>query len=370
MRNWTNIIGRAVLVAAGLAIAGAGTAAAEPRPLYGGSEINTPFSAPVNLCGNAGAVAGVSRAWCEGGATVVNEGSGHGSKSLLGGTRYNSPVSLPANACGNGGAVAGVTRTWCEGGAHVDNTGGARAAEGTRPGKGPGDTTNPGLGGGGGTGLPLPGGDPAGVVTDLLGSIGTPLAPGGAAPRSAQQPAGTGTAAGEPAGRPIVKRPPSKLPSTKRVGKAVPPPGPLASDLLAGFGVLGGAGLPDASGLPGAQGLTQELTNGLPLMEKIPGSNAVFTPTSAYRPEPEAKPDTGPATQPGTQPGAKPGAEAPKTSQSSETPEPGEAVRTLLQSMGVPIHREGATGDGSGLGNLDTLTRGLPARITSSSLPK
>ncbi|MEW2358393.1 hypothetical protein AB0881_31855, partial [Spirillospora sp. NPDC029432] len=216
--------------------------------------------------------------------------------------------------------------------------------------------------------------------------LGTPLAPGGAAPRAAQQPAGGGAAAGEPAGRPIVKRPPSQLPSTKRVGKAVPPPGPLASDLLAGFGILGSAGLPDASGLPGVQGLTQQLTDGLPIMEKIPGSSAVFTPASAYKPKagpapdakpeagpgakPEAKPGAEPAAKPGAEPGAQPGAKPGAQQAPAQNPDTGEAVRTLLRSLGVPIHRDGAAGNGSGLGNLDNLTRGLPARITSSSLPK
>ncbi|MEW2357917.1 hypothetical protein AB0881_29410, partial [Spirillospora sp. NPDC029432] len=163
MRNWTKLIGRAALVATGLAMAGAGTAAAEPRPLYGGSEVGTPVSAPVNLCGNGAAATGVTTAWCDGGATVVGEGRGPAGKSLLGGTRYNSPVSLPANLCGNAGDATSVTRTWCDGGAHVDGTGGARAVHGGRDDDGTGDKDA--------TGGLLPGGLPPGILSDLLGSL-------------------------------------------------------------------------------------------------------------------------------------------------------------------------------------------------------
>ncbi|MFI0351819.1 hypothetical protein [Actinomadura sp. 9N407] len=227
--------------------------------------------------------------------------------------------------------------------------------------------------------MPVAGTEPVEMLTGLLGQLGTPLAPGGRpvqapagtqAPTGAQPPAGA-PAAGKPAatkpttgkpvtGKPVTGKPPAKLPSTKRVGKAVPHPGPLTNDALSAFGLLGAAGLPDPSRLPEAQNLTQELTQGMPTAYQLPGADMLFTAPSSLRQTGGQARMAGPA------------------------PQPGDAIRTLLRSLGAPVHSPEAPGQDTGnddvegkpvskadpgLGNLDGLTRGLPVRLTSSSLP-
>ncbi|MQA98561.1 MAG: DUF320 domain-containing protein, partial [Streptosporangiales bacterium] len=94
--------------------------------LLGGNQLIAPISAPINICGNALAVAGQAFAACEGGASVRNKDvadhmktSGDGSAG--GGNQVYAPVSLPVNICGNALAVAGQAAAMCEGGASVHN---------------------------------------------------------------------------------------------------------------------------------------------------------------------------------------------------------------------------------------------------------
>ncbi|MFG1998653.1 chaplin family protein [Spirillospora sp. NPDC048911] len=96
---------------------------------YGaGNQVNTPYSAPINVCGNAAGTDAVAD--CDGGATVRNGGhrSGgqttNGNGSYGGGNQVNSPASVPASACGNAAAMLGEAGAFCEGGAHVRSSSG------------------------------------------------------------------------------------------------------------------------------------------------------------------------------------------------------------------------------------------------------
>ncbi|MQA97663.1 MAG: DUF320 domain-containing protein, partial [Streptosporangiales bacterium] len=100
----------------------------------GGNQVYAPVSLPVNICGNALAVAGQAAAMCEGGASVHNGSDGDaarrmaagdglttsGDGSFLGGNQIVAPISAPINVCGNALAVLGQAAGMCKGGAHVN----------------------------------------------------------------------------------------------------------------------------------------------------------------------------------------------------------------------------------------------------------
>ncbi|WP_131764146.1 chaplin family protein, partial [Actinomadura fibrosa] len=91
-----------------------------------GNQAHAPISAPIDVCGNAIAVLGVGHAWCKGGATVLNKTAGYemissGRDGVLSGNQANAPVSAPINLCGNVLAVLGTPKAWCKGGAEVLN---------------------------------------------------------------------------------------------------------------------------------------------------------------------------------------------------------------------------------------------------------
>ncbi|MFG1873568.1 chaplin family protein [Sphaerisporangium sp. NPDC049003] len=108
--------------------------------VLGGNQVNAPISAPVNACGNAVSLVGRSDAGCQGGATVRNGGGGGGAggnltdgrHSVLGGNQIVAPINAPINACGNAVAVIGEATAGCRGGASVQNGGGGRGAGGNR----------------------------------------------------------------------------------------------------------------------------------------------------------------------------------------------------------------------------------------------
>lgn len=94
----------------------------------GGNQLNAPISVPVNICGNTLAAGAVTKAACGGSATVTNRNTGGGMTtsgkfSLVGGNQAYIPVSVPVNVCGNSAAVLGVAKAYCKGGAHVLNEG-------------------------------------------------------------------------------------------------------------------------------------------------------------------------------------------------------------------------------------------------------
>ncbi|MDL4813756.1 chaplin [Actinomadura opuntiae] len=86
----------------------------------GGNQGNAPITAPVDVCGNAAAVVGKAAAHCNG-QTLV-EGSqgpgGHtsGNGSVGGGNQAHAPAKAPVDACGNVGAVVGRSLAHCQDG--------------------------------------------------------------------------------------------------------------------------------------------------------------------------------------------------------------------------------------------------------------
>ncbi|MGV9379061.1 chaplin family protein [Nonomuraea sp. NPDC003707] len=95
-----------------------------------GNQVVAPISAPVNVCGNAVALVGHAFAGCKGGARVKNGGTGAGGNhtsgraGVLSGNQVIAPITAPINICGNAAAVLGASRAHCKGGAKVDRTGG------------------------------------------------------------------------------------------------------------------------------------------------------------------------------------------------------------------------------------------------------
>ena len=92
----------------------------------GGNQVDLPLSAPIYACGDAISGAGIGKAACKGSAVVINRnGSGKwkasGKGSLLGGNQLYVPGSAPVNLCGNAGSAAGISKAACNGSAVVLN---------------------------------------------------------------------------------------------------------------------------------------------------------------------------------------------------------------------------------------------------------
>ncbi|MEU9888052.1 chaplin [Sphaerisporangium sp. NPDC051011] len=108
--------------------------------VLGGNQVKAPITAPVNACGNAVSVIGLSDAGCRGGAEVKGGGSGlagaggnstDGRHSVLGGNQVVAPITAPINVCGNAVAVIGRSAAGCRGGATA-KVGGGQGAGGNR----------------------------------------------------------------------------------------------------------------------------------------------------------------------------------------------------------------------------------------------
>jgi small secreted domain DUF320 len=125
MRSWMKNAGRVALVSAGLFAIGSGVASADSTDgsngVLSGNQVNTPTSVPVNVAGNATAVAGQASGSATGrGAQVANPGdlatrTTSGRNGVLSGNQVNSPISAPVNACGNALAVRGSATANCAG---------------------------------------------------------------------------------------------------------------------------------------------------------------------------------------------------------------------------------------------------------------
>ncbi|WP_204019221.1 chaplin family protein, partial [Sphaerimonospora thailandensis] len=96
----------------------------------GGNQVVAPITVPINVCGNAVAIAGDAFAGCRGGATVKGSWGRHGywgaggnrtsgRSSILGGNQLVAPITAPINICGNAVAVLGEAAGGCKGGASV-----------------------------------------------------------------------------------------------------------------------------------------------------------------------------------------------------------------------------------------------------------
>jgi hypothetical protein len=100
-----------------------------------GNTLDAPISLPVNLCGVSLGIVGFANSGCEGGASsnVSTDPSGNGgggNGNVVGngnigigsGNTVTAPVSAPVNVCGVSGAVAGFANSGCRGGAHSNVT--------------------------------------------------------------------------------------------------------------------------------------------------------------------------------------------------------------------------------------------------------
>src|SRR5690606_20223910 len=96
---------------------------------------------PIDVCGNAVAVAGIAQAECKGGAAVKSGGSHHGYRSagdrahghgddvdltsagnvgIGNGNQVHVPIDAPINVCGNAISLFGAASAQCKGGASVE----------------------------------------------------------------------------------------------------------------------------------------------------------------------------------------------------------------------------------------------------------
>ncbi|CND63311.1 Small secreted domain (DUF320) [Mycobacterium tuberculosis] len=181
MRKWAKSTSRAALVAAGALAMGAAFgsgAAASAGTGYGGghdgkvelqsagnfgigngNQVYAPISIPIDVCGNAVAIAGLAQAQCKGGAEVSSHrshdgyaagpgyrtagardggdgwdggGWGHGKSvdmkssgnfGIGNGNQVYAPISIPVDVCGNSVAAFGLARAQCKGGASVKRSG-------------------------------------------------------------------------------------------------------------------------------------------------------------------------------------------------------------------------------------------------------
>ncbi|MCC3764033.1 chaplin [Glycomyces sp. TRM65418] len=89
-----------------------------------GNQLLAPIQAPVNACGNAIAVGGVSDAACEGGASAEYNGAGdlttQDNIGLGNGNQLFAPIQAPINVCGNAIAILGSASASCEGGSDAE----------------------------------------------------------------------------------------------------------------------------------------------------------------------------------------------------------------------------------------------------------
>jgi hypothetical protein len=103
---------------------GGGNGNAGVAAIGSGNNVNAPVSAPVSICGVAGAVGGFAHAGCKGGSestTVVSDPSGGGNgnagvAAIGSGNNVNAPVSAPVDVCGISAAVLGFADSGCVGG--------------------------------------------------------------------------------------------------------------------------------------------------------------------------------------------------------------------------------------------------------------
>jgi hypothetical protein len=117
--------------------------------ILGGNQVVVPISIPIEVSGNAiGAAAGIAQAGSKGGASVERHGRDggdmhtSGNLSIGGGNQIVAPISIPIDVCGNAiGAIVGIARAGCEGGATVKQKGGHGGHGGWRAGR---EATAPG----------------------------------------------------------------------------------------------------------------------------------------------------------------------------------------------------------------------------------
>jgi len=176
-KTWARRTMQTGAIAAGLLLFAGGTASAAGgdmvsagnNGILNGNQLQVPIQVPINVCGNAIAVAGVAGAGCHGGADANLESGGLGDMVSAGnhgignGNQVQAPIQIPINVCGNAIAVLGVAGAGCHGGADA-NIGSHHGYESTKVTEAnlPGTDTVTQLAG------QLPGGDVVGGLTQTL----------------------------------------------------------------------------------------------------------------------------------------------------------------------------------------------------------
>jgi len=124
----------AVLMAGGVAHAGADVVSTGNQGVGNGNQVVAPIQVPINVCGNAvGALVGVAGAGCHGGSDANLESADFGktesglgdmvsagNNGILNGTQLQAPIQVPIDVCGNAVAVLGVAGAGCHGGADAN----------------------------------------------------------------------------------------------------------------------------------------------------------------------------------------------------------------------------------------------------------
>lgn len=167
MKTWVRHSLNVGALTAGALLASGAAAHAQPTMLstdnvglLNGTQALIPIQAPINVCGNAVAVAGFAAAGCQGGSAaeldpewsfrhfqmVSSDNIGIGN-----GTQVFAPIQAPVDVCGNAVAVAGAATAGCEGGASADLDG-EHESKGKGHGKGHGYGKGHGKGKGHGPG--------------------------------------------------------------------------------------------------------------------------------------------------------------------------------------------------------------------------
>ncbi|MFD0557475.1 small secreted domain DUF320 [Stackebrandtia endophytica] len=182
-KTWARRTMQTGAIAAGLLLFAGGTAtagglgdmvSAGNNGVLNGNQIQAPIQVPINVCGNAIAVAGVAGAGCHGGADANLESGGLGDMVTAGnqgignGNQVQAPIQIPINVCGNAIAVLGVAGAGCHGGAdaNIGSGYGHESAQVEELGNLPGTDTVTQLAG------QLPGGDVVSGLTNALPTDG------------------------------------------------------------------------------------------------------------------------------------------------------------------------------------------------------
>ncbi|WP_027341962.1 chaplin family protein [Hamadaea tsunoensis] len=202
MKTWVRrSLNAGALTAGALMAAGTAAHAADPTlvssdnlGILNGTQALLPIQAPIDICGNAVAVAGVADAVCHGGAAAglsPEWGFAHYSATtgpnigIGNGTQILAPIQAPIDVCGNAVGVLGQALAGCAGGSTATNGGSGHGSHTGHGGQGGGSGHTPGCGcpgtestesteagllGGGGLidGLPAVGG----LLGGLTGSLG------------------------------------------------------------------------------------------------------------------------------------------------------------------------------------------------------
>lgn len=137
-KTWTRRSVQAGAIAAGfLIIAGQGAQADEAVSSHNvgalnGNQVLAPVQAPINLCGNAATLGGLADAHCVGGSKAIYQGGGASlisthNAGIGNGNQVYAPIQAPINVCGNAISVLGLSSASCDGGTrakHLDESAG------------------------------------------------------------------------------------------------------------------------------------------------------------------------------------------------------------------------------------------------------